>query len=52
MSEEIINIEDFKELIDSRNTTKAKKKAASQALLRARLNSRKKSSSEQEIVMS
>jgi hypothetical protein len=52
MSEERINIEDFKELIDSRNTTKAEKKADSQALLWARLNSREKSSSENEVVMS
>jgi hypothetical protein len=52
MSKEKINIEDFKELIDSRIQTKAEKKANSKALLIARLNSREKSRSEDEIIMS
>lgn len=52
MSKERINIEDFKELIDSRTKTKAEKKADSEALLIARLNSREKSRSEDEIIMS
>lgn len=52
MSKEKINIEDFKELIDSRTKSKAEKKADSEALLNARLNSREKSRSEDEIIMS
>lgn len=52
MSKERINIEDFKELIDSRKKSKAEKKADSEALLIARLNSREKSPSEDEIIMS
>ena len=52
MSKERINIEDFKELIDSRTQSRVEKKADGKALLIARLNSRDKSRSEDEIIMS
>lgn len=52
MSKERIDIEDFKELVDSRNKNQAEKKAESNALMMARLNSHEKSRSEDEIILS
>jgi hypothetical protein len=51
MSKEKIDIEDFKELIDSRKQTKTEKKADSKSLMLARLNSHKKSRSEDELIL-
>lgn len=51
MSKRKIDIEDFKELIDSRKQTEAEKKADSKALMMARFNSQEKSSSEDELIL-
>lgn len=51
MSKDGKNIEEFKELIDSRSNSKAKNKADSAMLLRARLESSSKFASEDELVV-
>lgn len=52
MSREKVNIEDFKELVDSRLKSKAEIKDNSQQLLKARLESYEKSNKEDTIIMS